>query len=200
DGERLLVTSQGGNVVHSFDSEGNYLGVFAPAGGADTSIMSNLRGMTFHPDTGDLLVAVGATSGANPNTVARFDDAGNYLGNFIDNGAGGITGPWSIEFRESDVLISASSGNIYSYDHEGNFLSLWNDPIAFPQQLQELENGNVLAGAFSAPSGVWELDASGNQIAIYNPVTGNRGVWELPNGNILTTNSGGIHEVSRDNA
>src|SRR6266542_5250867 len=43
------------------------------------------------------------------------------------------------------------------------------------------------------------MDANGNQLAIYNIVTGNRGVYELPNGNILTSNGSGVFEISRDN-
>ena len=32
DGERLLLSHQTANVVHAFDTDGDYLGVFAPAG------------------------------------------------------------------------------------------------------------------------------------------------------------------------
>lgn len=196
DGERLLVVSQSGE-IHAFSAEeGDYLGVFAPTAGDDSDVIGNTRGMAIHPDTGNILVT--SASGSNTNAVVEFDQDGNYLGVFIESGSGGISGPWSILFREHDVLVSASGGNIYSYDHNGEFIQVWNNEINFPEQIQEIENGNVLAAAFSAPSGAWELSADGEQIGVYGPETSLRGVHELPGGTILVTNSGGVHEIDRD--
>jgi hypothetical protein len=44
---------------------------------------------------------------------------------------------------------------------------------------------------------VWELTAEGDLVDVHTGVTGNRGVYELPNGNILTTNGSGVHEIGR---
>src|SRR5690625_2416954 len=118
--------------------------------------------MAIHPDTGNILVT--SASGSNANAVVEFDQDGNYLGVFVENGSGGISGPWSILFREHDVLVSASGGNIYSYDHNGEFIQVWNDEINFPEQIQEIDSGNVLAAAFSAPSGARELSAAGERM------------------------------------
>ncbi|HLR86291.1 MAG TPA: carboxypeptidase regulatory-like domain-containing protein [Wenzhouxiangella sp.] len=196
DGERLLVVSQSGE-IHAFSVEdGDYIGVFAPTAGDDPDVIGNTRGMAIHPDTGNILVT--SASGSNANAVVEFDQDGNYLGVFVENGSGGISGPWSILFREHDVLVSASGGNIYSYDHNGEFIQVWNDEINFPEQIQEIDSGNVLAAAFSAPSGAWELSADGEQIGVYGPETSLRGVHELPGGTILVTNSGGVHEIDRE--
>ncbi|MPZ52014.1 MAG: hypothetical protein GEU79_04650, partial [Acidimicrobiia bacterium] len=75
----------------------------------------------------------------------------------------------------------------------------WNNEIQFPEQIIEIENGNVLGAGFSSPSGVWEFDPDGDQLALYDPVTSVRGAYELPDGQILATNSGGIHRFTRDN-
>jgi subtilisin family serine protease len=187
----FLVSSQSQNVVHAFDLNGEYQGVFAPIGGADTSVMGNIRGMTISP-RGTLLV-----TSATGNKVVEFDADGELVGDFITSGAGGISGPWYVLFREDDVLVSASSGNIYRYDHAGAPLSVWQNEINFPQQLHRQANGNVLAAAFSSPAGVWELDPDGGLIGRYTGVASNRGAYALPNGNILTTNSGGVHEIDR---
>ncbi len=190
----FLVSSQSQNVVHAFDLDGAYQGVFAPIGGADTSIMGNIRGMAISP-SGTLLVA-----SATGSKVVEFGADGELLGDFIASGAGGISGPWHMLFREADVLVSDSSGNIYRYDHHGAPLSVWQNEINFPQQLYRQADGNVLAAAFSSPAGVWELDQDGRLEARYTGVAGNRGVFPLGNGNILTTNSGGVHEIDRGSA
>ena len=198
DGQRVLVSHQIQDVVYAYDLNGNFLGVFAPAGGPNTAIMDNIRGMAFHPTTGNFLVT--SAAGGNTNAVVEFDLEGQFLGTFIAPGAGGIVGPWSILFRGSDVLVSASGDNIYSYLHNGTPIGRWNvEDINFPEQITQAANTDILAAAFSSPSGVHEFTAAGNRIAIYNPVTGNRGVYELPNGNILTSNSAGVHEITRNN-
>ncbi|HZM74327.1 MAG TPA: S8 family serine peptidase [Candidatus Limnocylindrales bacterium] len=190
----FLVSSQTENVVYSFDLDGTFKGVLAPIGGENTAIMGNIRGMAISP-WGTLLV-----TSATGNKVVEFDAAGNFLRDFITSGSGGISGPWFIVFRETDLLVAASSGNIYRYDHSGQPLSVWNGEINFPQQMYRQDNGNVLAAAFSSPAGVWEFDPNGGQIARYTGVSSNRGVFPLPNGNILTTNSGGVHEIDRGSA
>jgi hypothetical protein len=122
------------------------------------------------------------------------------LRDFIASGAGGISGPWFIVFRETDLLLAASGGSIYRFDHSGQPLSVWNGEVNFPQQMYRMGNGNVLTAAFSSPAGVWELDPNGGLIARYTGVSSNRGVFPLPNGNLLTTNSGGVHEIDRGSA
>jgi hypothetical protein len=187
----FLVSSQTENVVYAFDLDGTSRGVFAPIGGEDTSIMGNIRGMAISP-WGTLLV-----TSATGNKVVEFAADGEFLGNFVASGEGGISGPWYVLFRETDVLVSASGGNIYRYGLDGAPLSVWQNEINFPQQLHRQENGNILAAAFSNPAGVWELDQDGAQIARYTGVAGNRGAVPLATGNILTTNSGGVHEIDR---
>jgi hypothetical protein len=156
--------------------------------------MGNIRGMAISP-RGTLLV-----TSATGNKVVEFDANGELLGNFIASGTGGISGPWFVLFRENDVLVAASGGNIYRYDHTGAFLSVWNGDINFPQQLHRQANGNVLAAAFSSPAGVWELDPNGTLVGRYTGVATNRGAYPLGNGNILTTNTGGVHEIDRGTA
>jgi hypothetical protein len=187
----FLVSSQSENVVHAFDLDGGYQGVFAPKGGENPSIMANIRGMTISP-WGTLMV-----TSANGSKVVEFDSDGDRVGDFITTGAGGISGPWHILFRETDVLVSDSSGNIYRYDHDGAPLSVWQSDINFPQQLYRQENGNVLAAAFTNPAGVWELDPNGGLLGRFTGVASNRGVYPLGNGNILASNSGGVHEIDR---
>ncbi len=197
-GQSILVADQITDGVHEYDFDGNYIGLFAPAGGVNTAILDNIRGIALRPN-GNLLVTVG--SSGNANAVAEFDTSGNYLGNFVAIGAGGISSPFAILHRASDVLVDATtSDNVHRYDTSGTYLDNLITGIAFPQQMAEASNGNLLIANFSTPnSGVQEYTSAGAPVATYTIVTGNRGVYELGNGNILTTNGSGVFEISRAN-
>ncbi|MGH9382510.1 MAG: BACON domain-containing protein, partial [Thermoanaerobaculia bacterium] len=202
DGERVLLTAQTGDVVHAFSVEdGSYLGVFAPAGGADTSILNNVRGMAFHPVTGNLLV----TSADDPaaDRIVEFDLEGNFVGVFIDGAANGLTSPWDLLVRESDILVTnfLSPAGVQRYDFDGNFLDIFADLTGAPAQMAFAANGNILVSSLS--DGLYELDPDGNLVANYKgTVTSQAGVYELPNLNFLVTGSvggQGIQELDRNN-
>ncbi|MGH2536739.1 MAG: DUF7507 domain-containing protein, partial [Candidatus Promineifilaceae bacterium] len=200
-GNTILVSDQIDDVVQEYDLDGNYIGVFAPAGGPNPAIMENILGIALRPN-GNLLVTV--SGGANEDSVAEFDTAGNYLGNFVAIGSGGLDGPFDVYLRLewSDWLVpSINSNQILRYDQDtgapnGIFAGI-ND---FPEQVDQAANLNVLVANFSgSQEGIVEFDPEGVVIDIYNPAVlgGYRGVYELPNGNILTTNAGGVHEIDR---
>ncbi len=197
-GDRILLSDQLNDVVHEFDLDGNYIGIFAPAGGADTSIMDNIRGMSLRPN-GNLLVTVG--SGDNDNAVVEFDTSGNYLGNFISSGSGGLGSPFDICGRSSDWLVGGiDSDAIHRYDLTGSYLGDLATIDSFPEQIFEASSGNILVANFSGTQeGVVEYTAAGALVGVYNPASlgGYRGVYELPNGNILTTTASGVYEIDR---
>jgi hypothetical protein len=196
----ILISDQIRDIVHEYDLDGNYLGVFAPIGGANTDILDNIRGMALRPN-GNLLVTV--ASSANANSIAEFDPDGNYLGNFIDNGSGGLNSPFDVYERPSvDWLVSSINNNqVLSYEWaNGDPIGQFAPISSFPQQIYDIDNGNVLVANFSGTVGVHEFQADGTPVGVYNPagVSGNRGVYQLPNGNILTSSGGGVFEIDRD--
>ncbi len=198
-GDRILLSDQTGDVVHQFDLDGNYIGVFAPAGGANTAIMDNIRGIALRPN-GNLLVTV--ASGANADAVAEFDAGGTYLGNFVANAAGGLDSPFDVYGRSGDWLVSAiDSDAVHRYDLTGAFIANLTSINTFPEQVAEAANGNVLVANFSpsAEEGVLEFTSAGVFVGRYDPagLGGYRGVYELGNGNILTTTGAGVHEIDR---
>ena len=200
DQNSFLISDQTRDVVHQYDLNGNYLGIFAPAGGADTDILDNIRGISLRPN-GHLLVTTSA--GGNAHAIAEFDTDGEFVGNFIDNGSGGLNSPFDVYGRpNTDWLVSSiNSYEVLQYDYEnGEPIGQFAPISSFPQQILEIANSNVLVGNFSGTQGVYEFDADGELIGIYNPTgTSNyRGVYELLNGNILTTTSGGVFEINRD--
>ncbi|MEM7588372.1 MAG: hypothetical protein AAF560_33600, partial [Acidobacteriota bacterium] len=197
-GDGFLLSDQVEDVVQEYDLDGNFVGTFAPAGGPDLAILDNIRGIALRPN-GNLLVTVGG--GANADAVAEFDTAGNFLGNFIAIGAGGLDSPFDVLLRSSDYLVAGiDSDTIHSFDLDGNPLPDFALIDNFPEQIAETASGNVLVANFSGTqAGVVEYDATGMLVGVYTPVevAGFRGVYELGNGNILVTNGGGVHEIDR---
>jgi hypothetical protein len=189
----ITVSDQITDLVQKFDTVGVYLGYLAPAGGVNTTILDNIRGHAYMP-TGNLLVTVG--SSANQNAIPEFDTSGNYLGNFIPTGLGGLNSPFCILYRASDILITGSSSDAaHRYDYNGAYLDNLITGVQFPQQIIELSNGNLALAIFSTPSGLGIYDANGNQLNFFTQVSGLRGVYQLPSGNYLVTNSSGLHEI-----
>ena len=190
----ITVSDQISDLVQKYDTTGAYLGFFAPAGGVNTPILDNIRGHNYRPN-GNLVVCVG--SGGNQNSIAEFDESGNYLGQFIITSSGGLTSPFDIIFRENDVLVTTStSAGVYRYSSSGAFLNVLVSGMSFAQQIQELEDKRLAVAEFSGTGqGIRIYDSAGTFIKVLSGVTGNRGVYQLKNGNFLTTNSSGVHEV-----
>ena len=190
----ITVSDQIDDGVMEYDTSGTFQVFFAPAGGVNNAILDNIRGHNFRP-SGNLVVT--NASGANAQTVAEFDQSGNYLGNFISAGSGGLNSPFDIIFRTSDCLVSASTSDaLHRYDLNGNYLDdLVSTVIQFPQQIFEMPNGNLIVAGFSPPSGLYFYSPTGTNYKTLSVVTGVRSAYLLPNGNILTTNGTGIMEI-----
>ena len=96
------------------------------------------------------------------------------------------------------LVTSINSDNVLRYDSTGASLGVFAPAVSFGEQINGAGNGNVLVANFSTPNtGVMEFTPAGALVGVYSVVTGNRGVYELPNGNILTTNGTGVHEIDR---
>ncbi len=196
-GDSILVSDQLDDVVQEYALDGTYVGVFAPAGGPNTAILDNIRGISLRPN-GNLLVTVGG--GANDDAVAEFDTAGNYLGNFVANGSGGLDSPFDVTWIVNWMVGGITSDAIHMYDDTGAYLSNLAPIDSFPEQIAGAVNGNILAANFSgAQEGIVEFTPAGGVVGIYDPASlgGYRGVYELPNGNLLVTNGAGVHEIDR---
>jgi len=201
DGLGFLVVDQLDDAVQEYDLTGAYVGIFAPAGGVNNAIMDNCRSVDYHPATGNLLVSVAA--GANTDAIAEFDPAtGVYLGNFIANGAGGLDSPWDVLFSATEAFVPASDSDaVHRYDattgvYIGDLISL----DSLPEQLAWAANGNLLIAEWSGTQeGIIEVQLDGTVVGIYYNAAadGPRGVFELPNGNLLVSNGNGVHEITR---
>lgn len=193
-GRYIIVADQISDVVQKFDTNGTYIGFYAPSSGPNTSILDNMRGIAYRSN-GNLLVTVG--SSANQNTVQQFDTGGVSIGGFITSG---LNSPFDILIRSGDILVSNSGGanRITRYDLSGTFLSNFytSTNINFPQDILRLPGGRLGVSAFSTPgSGFAILDSAGTYVTTLSAVTGNRGAYLLGNGHYMVTNAAGVHEI-----
>lgn len=197
-GDSILVSDQLDDVVQEYAADGTYVGIFAPAGGVDTTILDNVRGMSLRAN-GNLLVTVGG--GANDDAVAEFDTSGNSIGNFVSNGSGGLNSPFDILLGAEALVGGITSDAIHRYNlGTGAYIADLSAVDTFPEQLAFAGNGNLLIANFSgSQEGIVELLPDGTLVGVYDPPSlgGYRGVYELPNGNLLVTNGGGVHEIDR---
>ena len=191
-----LVSDQLDDAIQLYDNGGSFLSTFF---GGNTTILDNVRGITLKHDFSSVLASIG--SGANINAIAEFDLSGNYVGNFIGNGVGGLNSPFDIEYSETlgNYLVAGiNSDQIHEFDSNGNSIGIFANVNTFPEQITELPDGRIGVGNFSgSQEGVLIYSSTGVLLHTLDPPTlgGYRGVYELGNGNILTTNGGGVHEI-----
>ncbi len=185
---RILVSDQLADAVQEYDTNGLFVRTFTQGGNLD-----NIRGIAFRPNR-NLLVTV--YSGTNQNTIQEFDTAGISVGTFIGTN---LNSPFAILYRTGDILVTNSSGteDVNRFNFSGGFInSLIYNQLNFPQQIIELDDGNLALCEFSGTgSGIKIYTSTGTLITTLSGVTGNRGVFRLPNGNYLTTNGTGVHEI-----
>jgi uncharacterized repeat protein (TIGR01451 family) len=209
DGREVLVSDQVSDIVNAYDVDtGAFVRTVAPAGGANTAILDNIRGIGLAPNQ-DLLVTVAA--GGNINAIARFALATGLQGTpFVaSNQITTIASPYDI-FRipqSAGALIagqylisSADNGKVTRVSDAGVLIGEFATAGTFAQQIAQARNGNILVGGFGVNAdGVFEFSPSGLQIARLDDPTigGYRGVYELPNGNVLTSTGSGVYELNR---
>jgi hypothetical protein len=189
----ILVSDQLDDHIVEYDTMGAFSRILY---GGNIAVLDNCRGIELRPGANSVVGTIGG--GANDDACPEFDlISGNYLGNFIANAAGGLDSPFDIIFRSSDCLVSGiTSDAIHSYDLSGTPIGIFASIDTFPEQLAELSNGNIAVANFSGTQeGVVLYSSTGTLINVLTGVAGNRGVYQLPNGNFLTTNGSGVHEL-----
>jgi hypothetical protein len=192
----FLVSDQIDDAIQSYDENGAFVSTFA---GGDVSILDNIRGIGFNKDSSSILVTVGG--GANDDAIAEFDLNGNYQGNFITNGLGGLNSPFDIVYHpqlDQYLVGGITSDAIHIYDTNGAYVGDFAPLNTFPEQITVFEDGSVGVANFSGTQeGVLIYNQLGVLQNALDPAAlgGYRGVYLLGNGNILTTNGGGVHEV-----
>jgi len=210
----VLVSELAANAVYQFDYlTGEYLGVFAPWSGIDTDIVHSPFGMfkfkSPDPDSPNLLVVSGGSTGTNTFSVVEFNGSGTYVGARVAPGAGGLDKPRGIIKRDdpfNDLLVtSMDTGVVHRFDLAGNPLSDF-AVIEGGGRLEQIHvvpaTGDVLVVVnTSAPKGIHRFTSDGTFVATLAPpgIDKYKGVASLGNGNLLvTTNRDGVFEMDYD--
>ncbi|MEQ9096486.1 MAG: GC-type dockerin domain-anchored protein [Phycisphaerales bacterium] len=188
-GDEIWVSDQIRDRVDRFTLDGDYIdsiGGQVPGGGLD-----NVRGVNVIGDEVWVFNA-GTNNDAPGNAIVRIDPStASIIGN-IPLGAS----PWFALPYNGEVLVTIDD-QLDRYDEAGNFLGQFFAPgqLNFLQQTSETSAGTVLVGAFSSPSGIWEISVDGGLLDVISGTqdSGARAGWELGDGSIMWTNGDGVN-------
>ncbi|MFO0838113.1 MAG: hypothetical protein U1D55_06255 [Phycisphaerae bacterium] len=189
-GSELWVTDQVSDSLTRFNLAGNmHLGTI-------TGGMDNIRGAAFA--NGRVYVANNGTgNGAPGRAIVTLDPTGAPLGSWplVANGD-----PFEVfELNGELLIVDIQNDNVDRFSYAGAYIATLIDGgvtgLGFPQQITLRTNGNLLIAAFSVPNpGVYEYTPAGASVNYWGVSTGPRGAYELGDGEILYTDSAGVHK------
>lgn len=197
----LWVSDQGADAVFRFSGDGTtFLG-------QSTAALDNVRGLASFGAASALVSNSGTGNLAPGDAIVEVDAAGaspgfTVIGDPFDVEPytfNGVAGYLVTDIAGEDlVFVDGANLATQSIFHDSDGVS----GIDFPEQVHVGISGNVFAGGFTAPSGIYEYDGTGAQIDFIDTVAigalgGIRGVVELGNGNLLFTNGAGVHVYDR---
>jgi hypothetical protein len=185
----LWVSDQLADRIWRFDQSGGYLGAVG------VGELNNIRGMQLVGST--LYVSQGSDGTTFGEGIVTVDvNSGTVTGSFIDRDPADVS-YWDIAQVGNELYVTNSdTGNdgIERYSLSGDYLGnlVSSDGVTgldFGQQIFQRDNGNLLVGGFSPPSGVFEFAADGTDLGIVAGLDfGPRAAIDLDNGDILWTN------------
>jgi len=187
-GQEIWISEQIGDRISRWSLQGEALGAVGADGGLD-----NIRGMALLED--QLLVTnAGTNNGAPGAAIVRVSLDGNIIGHVGTSATS--SSPFEIQVRDSDLLVASSSAgdDIHRYDFAIASLGTFHDTTSlnFAQQMAIADNGDILAAGFSS-NNIVRLNPNNGELISQFPASGARGVLQLSNGNILWSNSSGVH-------
>ncbi len=202
EGSRILVSDQSEDAIFAFDLGGAPLGLFAPAGGVDTSVYDNARGFELNPFGDNYLATSGGT-----DTIPSFTSTGAFDFDCW-TAATGIDSAFDVNIRvdlSAGLVGNIDSDEIRSYTGCASSGALFATVDTFPEQIHVVEGVTTpgvasvyVANFIGAQEGILVYDAAGTLLDTIVPagLGGFRGVYPLPNGNLLITNGDGVYEIT----
>lgn len=188
-GGEVWITDQNADAIYRFDLTQTYISNI-------TGNMDNIKGFDIVDGTEVWVTNSGTSNNAPGEAIVRYDTAGNHLGHFM---TGGRTPFDVVDDNNGNVYISYSNNGspIEKRDYSGNLVQTLvpSGTLNFVQQLDIMASGNLLAGAFSSPAGIYVFDSTTGAQLNYWPQSDVRGVIETGDGSILWSSSTGIHRL-----
>ena len=181
----IYVSDQLKDAVLRYDQSGAFVDVFCDA----TDGLNNVRGIQFFGD--DLLVCYASTIVPTDRGVARFSPSGTRLPNFI----GGEVDPFDILVFGTDALISDIATNtVIRFNLQGTLVApLFS--IEFPEQSTIRPSTGRFLNIAHTGNRITEFELNGSITATIPITLLGRGVVELENGNLLSTNASNVREL-----
>ena len=153
-------------------------------------------------DGNDLIISADGrifVSSSGNNRVVELNAAGDYVGNFVQPGSGGLAYPGALTFGPDGDLfvVSRDTHSVLRYDGlTGDFLDVFvsseSGGLSYPFGLAFGPDGNLYVASYDTDDSVLRYDGSTGQfIDIFVPVAGNgglnfsRGLLFKPDGNLL---------------
>lgn len=171
--------------------------------GAITGAMDNIRGLEVVGSKA-YISSSGTNNGAPGEAVVIADiPTATLTGDWFHAGSEGSGDPFDVLDFDGRLLVNdIDDEDIDLFDYDGTFIQTFHDSdgingIDFSEQMA-LSSDGVLSAGFSSPAGIYEYDNDGNQINYWDVGSGNRGVYELGNGNILFTSGDGVFILNPD--
>lgn len=188
-GNEFWVSDQIADRVWRFGSDGSFIGDIG------SGQLNNIRGM--HQVGNTVFVAMGSDSDLYDRGIITIDATTASITGQFNGRDPADTSYWDITQVGNELYVTNSdTGNdgIERYSLEGDYLGnlVSSDGVTgldFGQQMFIRDNGNILVGGFSSPSGVWEYLADGTSLGIVAGLDlGTRAAIDLGNGEILWSN------------
>ena len=188
-GEEIWISDQNEDMIFRFDLDGNFISSISGA-------MDNIKGFDLINDTEVWVSNAGSNNGAPGNGIVKIGTDGTITGNFLTPTGSSFD---VLDNGNGEVYISFINGGspIERWDYDGNFIDNLVDPgvLNFAQQMWMTQDGDLLVANFSSPGGIYLFDIETGTQLEYWAQSNSRGVIETADGNILWSNSNGVHRL-----
>ncbi len=197
-GDEIYVSDQIRDAIFIFDLTGSYVGKI-------DSGLDNVRGLAYEPSNNTVYIANGGgNNGAPEDQIVTIDPTSRTITGSFGFGPPNFS-PFDVSIYDGQLLVSDIDGGSLNsegvdvFEFDGTYVSRLisvgtTDPDNgpdFPQQVSgKLSDSNILVAGFSPPAGVFEFDNDGDLVDVYAEGFGQRGVYELLNGNYIYTGGG----------
>ncbi|MBA5629948.1 Ig-like domain-containing protein [Moheibacter lacus] len=188
-GEEIWISDQNEDMIFRFDLDGNFISSISGA-------MDNIKGFDLINDSEVWVSNAGSNNGAPGNGIVKIGTDGTITGNFLTPTGSSFD---VLDNGNGEVYISFINGGspIERWDYDGNFIDNLVDPgvLNFAQQMWMTQDGDLLVANFSSPGGIYLFDIETGTQLEYWAQSNSRGVIETADGNILWSNSNGVHRL-----